>query len=446
MLKQIRVPFFVVCSVLLYSFCHLAIAQESEDSTTIEKPGVVVKITGIDRAYGDAFTAILFEARQEYEKTLGFVLPQTVCLQAKCNSKEKLQFFTDGNARMFLTVNSEKQLGPSTKTGIFNIYGVCHELGHMVMYGRMKNVMGLPEGVGEGWAHYCGSVVVEEVARRLGNKIWPEKYDVAAAEGVARLKKQVTNKDLADLEPTARAAKVFYEIELKHDRKILAQAMNSALDKKPCGKDIITFFIEELCKITKQPKAGDWIPKELIIPRVKWDTKERKVTDDFFADQQIKEDKDGFIISYDDGDSDGKQSIAGSGHAILFQNPKADYYIDSVEVFGCRYGNDITAKDFNLYICDEDFNPLQEITQPYSIFEKGEFQWCKISLIKPFKAPKRFYICLCFNPTASEGIFMAYDTNVKRSHSRRALPYTCVSDVQNKYDWMIRLHLVNEHK
>jgi Tol biopolymer transport system component len=60
------------------------------------------------------------------------------------------------------------------------------------------------------------------------------------------------------------------------------------------------------------------------------------------------------------------------------------------------------------------------------------------------KVPQRFYICLNFNATRTKGVYVAYDQSVARSHSRLALPYTSVSDVKKKYDWMIRAHLCKD--
>ena len=70
----------------------------------------------------------------------------------------------------FLLSPDGSQLAPSPQSGIFNIYGSCHELGHIVMYRGMKNQVGLPDGIGEGWAHYAGSVVLDAVAEHLGQK------------------------------------------------------------------------------------------------------------------------------------------------------------------------------------------------------------------------------------------------------------------------------------
>ena len=49
-------------------------------------------------------------------------------------------------------------------------YGFCHELGHMIaMWGEYPRI----EDDKHAWAHYAGSLVLEEVYEQLGNSPWP---------------------------------------------------------------------------------------------------------------------------------------------------------------------------------------------------------------------------------------------------------------------------------
>ncbi len=430
-----------ILSFLAVSCCCCLSELPPADAIVYEKPGVIVRTTRIDRAYGEAFAAILSEARREYENTFGFSLPETIVFEAKREPRKNVSLWTDGSSHIFLTVSSEHQLAPSPKSGIFNIYGICHELGHIVMYRGMKNQVGLPDGVGEGWAHYSGSVVVDAVTERLGQKIWPKPYDVKSAEGLLRLQNQVERADWANLDATRRAAKVFYEIEKKHGRSILGAAIRRALSQQPSGKELMPLFVRSLREITDDVTAGDWIPKEVLIPETKWNVKERQIDDSYFDDLKVKFDQTGAMIHYDDGTAERKCSFAGTGYAILFRKPPGVWLLDRIDVFGARYGTlEPPREDFAIYICDEQFELLHELSHPYSIFKRGQNQWFQIP-IDPVKIPQRFYICLNFNPTSTKGVYVAYDRNVARSHSRLALPYTHVKDVEKKYDWMIRAHL-----
>jgi RNA polymerase sigma-70 factor (ECF subfamily) len=317
---------------------------------------------------------------------------------------------------------------------------MCHELGHIAMYRGMSNLVGLPEGVGEGWAHYAGSVVVDAVAEDLGESIWPEPYDVAATEGTARLRRQTTGTDWDELDAVSCAAKAFLRMDEVHGRRTLGSALRSALSSRPSGKELMPRVVEQLRAITGDPRAGDWIPERLLAPTLRWET-ERCPGEGFADELRAEPDDTGILLRYDDGTSEGKRSIAGSGHAILFQTPAGEWLLDGVDVFGSRYGT-VRApdEDFTVYVSDAEFEPIREFSRPYSLFARGEEEWVHIDL-DPLSVPSRFYICLCFNPTATKGVYLAYDDSVRRSHSRSALPYSHVAPVGEEVDWMIRAHL-----
>ena len=408
---------------------------------TVSKPGVAVTTEGLDAAYAEAFAAILVEARREYRDVLGLSLPETISLQARRDPAGQLRLWTDGDSQLFLTVTSEDQLAPPARSGVFNVYGMCHELGHIVMYRGMRDLVGLPEGVGEGWAHYAGSVVVEAVAGRLGDTIWPQPYDVVATDGIARLTRQTADKDWDELDPAARAAKVFYRAEQLHGRETVGSCLAQALSERPTGRELMPRFVEALRRTAGDPAAGDWIPESVLTSAVKWQVQERRPAADFFSDLNARADDTGMLLFYDDGTSDGKRSTAGSGHAVLFQAPEGSWLLDAVHVFGARYGTPQPPdEDFVVYLCDEDFQPLQEFARPYALFDRGDLHWVTVDL-GPTPVPRTFYLCISFNPTATKGVYMAYDDSVARSHSRAALPYSHVSDVKGTFDWMIRAHL-----
>jgi hypothetical protein len=225
---------------------------------------------------------------------------------------------------------------------------------------------------------------------------------------------------------------------------MLGAALSRALSQRPSGKELMPLVVRSLRELTADTTAGDWIPKEVLVPEIKWNVKERQIGDNFFSDIKILTDQTGILLYYDDGTTEGKLSIAGSGHAVLFRRPEENWFIDRVDVFGSRYGaSEPPEEDFTIYVCDEDFNPLHEFNRPYGLFQRGENQWFKIP-IDPVSVPRRFYICLSFSPTSTKGVYVAFDQSVTRSHSRTGLPYTHVNDVKKRYDWMIRVHLCKD--
>ena len=173
------------------------------------------------------------------------------------------QLWTDGESQIFLHLQSKEVLAPASRTGVFNLYGMCHELGHIAMYRNLKSLMGLPPGVGEGWAHYAGSIVVTEVAAKLGKSIWPEYYDIAEVEGIGRLQKESQSaKPWDKMDPTTRAALVFYRIETELGRDKLAAAMSAALAERPTGKDLMPLVLAKLRQATVESNCCGLGPGE----------------------------------------------------------------------------------------------------------------------------------------------------------------------------------------
>jgi hypothetical protein len=114
-----------------------------------------------------------------------------------------------------------------------------------------------------------------------------------------------------------------------------------------------------------------------------------------------------------------------------------------VEMFGSRYGETEPPKeDFSIFICDQDFNVIREIREPYSKLVYGdEPKWHHFD-IAPVKVPEGFYVCIYFSPTYTKGFYMHYEKGHAKSHSFSALPWSFVQDYEN--DWMIRVHLREE--
>ena len=99
------------------------------------------------------------------------------------------------------------------------------------------------------------------------------------------------------------------------------------------------------------------------------------------GDLKSRADDTGIVLYYDDGTAEGKRSIAGSGHAVLFTKPRGDWTLDRVEVFAARYGlPQPPEEDITIFLCDGTFKPVHTYKRPYSLFERGDLQWVSIKL------------------------------------------------------------------
>lgn len=114
-------------------------------------------------------------------------------------------------------------------------------------------------------------------------------------------------------------------------------------------------------------------------------------------------------LSQDDGQSAGKRSVAGSGHAVRFEAPGKESYL-TARVFGSRYGQP-TPPNENAFVwlCDAEFKLIAAFPTPYANFTRGVEQWVTIP-IKPIRVPQQFVVAIGFNPTGIKGVYVHHDS------------------------------------
>src|SRR4051794_3077220 len=176
--------------ILLIGGALLALASQHLQAKTADAPHVRVTYDGIEATQADAIAQTLSAAREVYVRDFGFDMPETVVCSVACGPGEPVRLYNDGNDRLFLSLPSKDKLAKPSVSGVSNLYGLCHELGHIAMYRLLADRDWLSGGGGaEGWAHFAGSVVVDEVYRTKGERLWPDPYDYRA-DGSARLARQ----------------------------------------------------------------------------------------------------------------------------------------------------------------------------------------------------------------------------------------------------------------
>ena len=185
----------LVMAALLTSFLHGVAAEE-----TCRVGHVVVSYTGISKEYAESIARTAAAARDIAVEQFAFDMPETITIS--CEVGPGVRLFNDGQDRMSLTVRSEKDLRRPSAGGMFVIYGICHEIGHLAMYRLIRDHTWMSTEGAEGWAHYLGSRLVDGVHAREGADLWPDAYDYLA-DGTKPLQKQI---DSSDPSPTARGA------------------------------------------------------------------------------------------------------------------------------------------------------------------------------------------------------------------------------------------------
>ncbi len=93
----------------------------------------VVSYSGISEEYARAIAQVVAAARLVAAEQFDFDMPKTVRVKATCSRKGGTRLFTDGHDRLYLNVRDAEDLRKPSESGFFHVYGLCHEIGHLVL-------------------------------------------------------------------------------------------------------------------------------------------------------------------------------------------------------------------------------------------------------------------------------------------------------------------------
>jgi hypothetical protein len=141
-------------------------------------------------------------------------------------------------------------------------------------------------------------------------------------------------------------------------------------------------------------------------------------------------------LARDDGRTAGRKSMAGNGHVVVFDAPAEGMLLTAVRIYGSRYGRpQPPAEDFHVWLCDADGKEIKDFPFPYKSFTRDTVRWVTLDT-EPTEVPRRFMICVGFNPTQTKGVFVHHDPHPD-GDSRTGLP-GAINDAFAGGDWMIR--------
>jgi hypothetical protein len=411
--------------IFISMFCTLVFADEQ----VYRLDNTVVTYEGIEQIYAEAIGKTAHAARAIAAEKFGFDMPQTIKVNINCDPKQRVRLFTDGQDMMYLTIRRESDLKKPQESGIFHIYGICHETGHLAMYRIIIDHSWMSSDAAEGWAHYLGSRIVDGVYEKHKGELWPDKYDYLA-DGTARLNNQLADANAAGIVKGAGLWKDLAEIVGDKSIVEIFKAWSKAeIDPADPGAALRKALLE-----TKEDERLNiwWNSAEpmLVFKRPSSEFKTKTAKRNELAQEPMD-------LFFDDGRQASKSSIAGSGHAVKFNIPGSDWYLTSVQIYGSRYGYPQAPKeDFHIWLCDKDFKTIADFPQPYAKFNRGNPKWVNLP-VEPTNVPTEFVICVGFNPTGTKGVYVGYDAEGS-GNSFTALPGGEFNSF-SEGDWLIRV-------
>lgn len=425
-----------ICSFGLFLIFAAPVLADS-----VTAPSVTLEYKGIEKSHAQAIADVLSAARKVYLDDLALPMPPRLTAAVTCAPGQRRNLYTDGADHVTLNIASPDNLRRPSASGAFNVYGLCHELGHIGMYRILKQTQLFSGGALEGWAHYTGSVVLDRVYEAKGEQVWtPDPYDYRP-DGSPRLTRQLAAEKQDDV---TRGAGAWLALEKIIGRRSFAkvfEAWQETLKEKPAADGSL-------------PGGPD--PDELLAALIKlhpdkkveleawWKTARPALIEPIelspFKTASIDMAKltgKPQTLTPDDNAADGKLSMTGGAHARRLSAPSEKSYLTSVQFHAGRYGS-AQAPDtrFDLVLCDDKMRPIARWTFPYDRVARGESQWIKLDLPKPALLPKEFCLCLNFRPSFRSGIYLSYDSSTTGA-STSTLPGKPMQKY-DKGDWMIR--------
>lgn len=117
--------------------------------------------------------------------SMGFVFPKKIDFIIIKSDKNRLFFDKENpNKITWQFVSLNDFLSPA-KSGFNNIYGLCHEMGHICMFNITPHKNNwMTSDYREGWADYFGNLMVDSVYETLGFNFWPDSHNYLEFAGM----------------------------------------------------------------------------------------------------------------------------------------------------------------------------------------------------------------------------------------------------------------------
>ena len=174
-------------TLFLIAISFLNVHAEKKTITTND---FIVQYEESTENYAKASLKILQVVKSNALK-MGFVFSKKIELHIVKSDKNRLYVRGDIPYLINWEFKSMNDFLSPQKSGYNNVYGLCHEMGHLCMFNITPGYNWMTNDYKEGWANYFGSLMIEDVYRNLGIKVWPDPHDYHASRGILSFMKSI---------------------------------------------------------------------------------------------------------------------------------------------------------------------------------------------------------------------------------------------------------------
>ena len=204
--------FLLVVGAIFYFYSESeSLRQELTVSYRVRMDGnfVITYPYGLDD-YAEAILQICSKASQGFKAIYRLSVQTSARISIYVSSNCSQLLLYTNYYQIYLNLTTDEDLLPPTMGGHHQIFGFCHEIGHMIFL--VDNY-----DFNEGWATYSAAFrIVPYVYQSLGQNVWPQPYNYSEADGSDRYLKFVfENQTLCTPGSMYAATKLLYTIDQK---------------------------------------------------------------------------------------------------------------------------------------------------------------------------------------------------------------------------------------
>ncbi len=144
--------------------------------------------------------------------TNGFFLPEKIKLSIVSSERNALYFDRKNLKEITWEYETKNDFLPPDQSMKNNVYGLCHEIGHLCMYNTNHNRNSwMSYDYRESWADYFSNMIIDSIYEHIGIDFWPEPHDYRKYAGIEFLLKRI-EKDNPKLQSFNQACSFWYEL------------------------------------------------------------------------------------------------------------------------------------------------------------------------------------------------------------------------------------------
>jgi len=203
----------------------------------------------------------ILEATWSIATNNGYYLPQKIKFSIKKSDRNALYFNRKNLKEIIWEYEFLSEFLPPDESKKNNIYGLCHEIGHLCMYNTNHNRNSwMSHDYREAWADYFGNMIIDSIYDELGIEIWPQIHDYKKFAGMEYFLNRI-EKNNPKLNSFNNAGLFWYELGSGIGFDNIQFFFNSLKDQKVDNLGAAGKFKEVLKEYLEVEKIEEWFEK-----------------------------------------------------------------------------------------------------------------------------------------------------------------------------------------